>query len=301
MSTTIITCANCGKSEESSGGLKSCTACKLVKYCNRDCQIAHRPQHKKACKKRVAELYDKKFFKEPSPPREECPICMLPLPLYANHTGVTFKPCCGKSICLGCVDTMMRSGGINTNLCAFCRTPRSRSDEEEVNRVKKLVDAGNALAIFQLAGYYDRGIRGFLQDSAKANELLLKAGQLGCADAYYNLGNQHFNGMGVEVDKKKARHYYKLAALNGDVQARHYLGCLEGQSGNHQRALKHFIIAARAGNKLSLDTVKEGYMRGHVTKDEHANALREYQKSQDEMTSEARDKALAARNQRMGD
>ena len=174
---------------------------------------------------------------------------------------------------------------------AAVRTPRSRSDEEEVNRVKKLVDAGNALAFYQLAGYYDRGIRGFPQDSAKANELLLKAGQLGYADAYFNLGNNYDNGRGVEVDTKKAIHYWELAALNGDVQARHYLGCSEGQDGNHQRAFKHFIIAARAGSKRSLDKVKKGCMHGDVTKDEYANTLRAYQKSVDEMKSEARDKS----------
>ena len=78
----VLMCANCGKGEEYSGDLKSCAACKLVKYCSRDCQIAHRPQHKRACKKRTAELYDEKLFKPP-PPREECPICMLPLPLDA--------------------------------------------------------------------------------------------------------------------------------------------------------------------------------------------------------------------------
>ena len=52
---TSSTCANCGKGEDSSIKLKACAACKLVKYCNRECQIAHRPQHKKACKKRAAE------------------------------------------------------------------------------------------------------------------------------------------------------------------------------------------------------------------------------------------------------
>jgi len=55
-STAPNICANCGKGEEESDNLKTCTACKLVKYCNRDCQIAHRSQHKKACKKRAAEL-----------------------------------------------------------------------------------------------------------------------------------------------------------------------------------------------------------------------------------------------------
>ena len=97
------TCANCGKGEESSVDLKACTACKLVKYCNRDCQIAHRPQHKKACKKRATELYDEMLFKEP-PPREECPICMLTLPVDAGET--LFKSCCGKIICMGCIHAM---------------------------------------------------------------------------------------------------------------------------------------------------------------------------------------------------
>lgn len=66
----------------------------MVKYCNRECQIAHRKQHKKACKKRAAELYDEKLFADPPPP-EECPICMLPLPLGSQ---TTVNSCCGKTI-----------------------------------------------------------------------------------------------------------------------------------------------------------------------------------------------------------
>ena len=95
----------------------------------------------------------------------------------------------------------------------------------------------------------------------------------------------------MTIDKKKARHYYELAAMNGSIKARHNLGATEYNNGNYDRAFKHFIIAASAGNKPSLDNVKQGYMRGHVTKEEYANTLREYQKSQDEMTSDARDKA----------
>ena len=138
------------------------------------------------------------------------------------------------------------------------------------------------------------------QDMARANELYLKAGGLGCVDAYFNLGVVYGTGNGVEIDEKKAKHYYELAAMNGYVAARHNLSNVEGQDGNHERAMKHFMLAARAGLKGSLDTVKEGYMHGLVTKEEYAKTLREYQKSQDEMKSEARDKALAARNERMG-
>ena len=286
----ILICANCGKGEECSGDLKSCAACKLVKYCSRDCQIAHRPQHKRACKKRAAELYDEKLFEEPKP-REECPICMLPLPLDANQ--VVYQSCCGKDICYGCIYAMRETGVKNMKLCPFCKTPPAKSDEEQIKRTKKLMEKGNGMAFFMLAGYYDRGFRGFSQDSAKANELYLKAGELGHAGAYFNLGNSYDNGDGVEVDKKKANHYYELAAMNGYVQARINQGMMDERNGNYQRAFKHFIIAARAGHANALDAVKSGYKVGLVTKDDYANTLREYQKSQDEMKSEARDKAAA--------
>ena len=289
-------CANCGKCEESCGDLKACTACKLVKYCNRNCQIAHRPQHKTACKKRAAELYDAALFEEHAP--EECPICMLPPPLYDTHTGMTFQSCCGKEICDGCIYAMRETGG--KNVCPFCKTPYSKSDEETIKRVKKLMKKSNSDAFFYLAGFYADGTYGLPQDQGKANELLLKAGQLGCATAYYNLGIIYSNGRGVESDAKKAKHYYELAAMNGSILARYNLGMMEGNAGNHQRAMKHFIISAKAGEDDSLDMVKFGYTEGHVTKDEYANTLRQYQKSQDEMNSDARDKALAARNGRTG-
>ena len=284
-------CANCGKGEESSGDLKACTACQMVKYCNRDCQIAHRPQHKKACKKRAAELNDEQLFKEP-PPREDCPICMLPLPLDAFQ--VVYKSCCGKDICNGCIYTMRETGSKNMKLCPFCKTPPPRSNEEQNERLNKLMEKGNnANAFNQLASYFRKGIRGMPQDWAKYNELLMKAGELGCAGAYYNLGCSYHAGRGVEIDKKKAKHYWELAAMNGSVQARNNLGAVEYEAGNHQRAFKHLILAASAGYKDSLGMIKHGYTGGHVTEEEYANTLRDYQKSQDEMKSDARDKAAA--------
>ena len=120
-------------------------------------------------------------------------------------------------------------------------------------------------------------------------------GELGCAPAYYNLGQSYYHGYGVDVDIKKARYFYELAAMNGGVGARYVLGVMEWQAGNQQRAYKHVIIAAKSGHKDSLEKVKEGFKSGLVTKDEYAQALRAYHEQQLEMKSEARDKAAANR------
>jgi hypothetical protein len=70
-------CAECG--EEGGVGLKACKSCMQAKYCNAECQLKHWPTHKKDCKLRAAELRDEALFKDP-PPKEDCPICFLPMP-----------------------------------------------------------------------------------------------------------------------------------------------------------------------------------------------------------------------------
>ena len=181
----IKSCANCGKGEEDSNKLKKCSACLLVKYCSAACQKAHRPQHKKICKQRAAELYDEKLFKEVEP--EDCPLCFQPMPLDGDQTSV--GTCCGKRICNGCIYGLVKSGG--ADICAFCRTPAAKSDEECIKRIKKLIDNGNAQAFHMLAGLYFEGglLEGLPQDYQKANESNLKAGELGCAGGYLLLGD----------------------------------------------------------------------------------------------------------------
>jgi len=293
----LLSCANCGKGEEESNKLKKCSACLSVKYCSAACQKAHRPQHKKACKKRAAELhkllsilYDEKLFKEVDP--DECPICMLPLPFMNSETIIS--SCCGKTICIGCAYTMNMSEG--KDLCAFCRTPAATSAKEEIKRVKKLMGKGYAGAFLLLAGAYANGNMGLPQDYRKCNELNLKAGELGRASAYHNLGVAYEEGRGVERDEKKAKDYYELAAMSGCVTA---IACIEWNVGNYDRGMRHFMIAARAGHKESLDRVKEGYINGMVTKDHYANTLRAHHEKQKEMKSDARDKAKAHGNYRI--
>ena len=151
---------------------------------------------------------------------------------------------------------------------------------------------------FMLGLYYANAneliLMGMQQDWNKANELYLKAGELGCAMGYNNLGLSYHKGTGVEVDKRKANHFYELAAMKGDVGARYNLAISELGAGNHQRAAKHFTLAAKRGDKESLDEVKVYFMKGVIKKDEYANTLRAYLQRLDEVKSEMRDKAKAS-------
>ena len=294
----IEACANCGKGEEESANLKACTACYLVKYCNRDCQAAHRPEHKKACKKRAAELHEEALFTQP-PQKDDCPICFLPLPLT---NGTAYKTCCRKHLCRGCVHAHIKlafQGRAELGKCEFCRQMDADTDEERLGQIQDLVvNKNDPDAMEILARYHAMGEMGFRQDFVEANKLLLKAGKLGNPEAYYNLGNSYYRGLGVEKDVKKARKYWELAAIGGNVCARINLGDEDGSQGNVQRAYKHFMIAARAGEKEGLDNVRIGYQRGFVTKDDYAEALKEYQKREEEMKSEMRDEAVRYQSNR---
>ena len=284
----ISLCANCGKGEESAGDLKACTACKMVKYCNRDCQIAHRPQHKKECKKRAAELHDEKLFKHP-PPKGDCPICMLRLP--SLHTGYKYKTCCGKLICSGCIQAVAIRDK-KEQKCPFCRTP-APTPKEIIEQMKKRAEIGDAEAIRNLGDcYFDRRY-GLPQDHAKALELWHRAAKLGNTASYYSIGNAYYFGRVVERDEKKAKHYWELAAMGGHVLSRYNLGVHEGHAGNKDRVIKHHMIAAGCGHTESLENIKQMFMNGESTKDDYATALRAYQANLVEIKSPQRDEAAA--------
>ena len=62
---------------------------------------------------------------------------------------------------------------------------------------------------------------------------------------------------------------------------------------NMDQAMKHFMIAACAGDDESLKEIQEGYMNGHVAKEDFAKALRAHKDAVDEMKSDQRDAAAA--------
>jgi hypothetical protein len=284
----LMCCASCGKAEVDDVKLKKC-ACGLVKYCSVDCQKNHRPQHKKACKKRLAELRDKSLFTMPDESHEgDCPICCLPLPINVRST---FMSCCSKRICNGCNYTNQireEKEGLYPK-CAFCREPMPKSLEEGNKRIMKRIKENNDPAAMAQMGHMRKGEG----DYKIAFDYLTKAAELGDAGAHYGLSWMYWKGGGVEKNKKKAIYHTEEAAIGGHPVARHNLGCEERSNGRFERARKHFIIAANLGFEESLKWLRTLYANGHARKEDYADALCAYQAAVDATKSADREKAEA--------
>ena len=238
-------------------------------------------------------ISDDRLFADP-PPKEDCSICMLPIPFSSGSMIKTeYKPCCGKTVCHGCMvasDEEMAKGNIK-KWCEMCRVPIPSNEEEYIKRVKKRMKLLDANAFNMLGSAYANETWGLPQDIDRALELYNQALLLGSNTAHFNLAHEYFKGEVVEQDMNKATHHHTIAAIGGHERARDSLGMIEYLQGNMDRATKHWMIAARAGFELSLQKVGEGYKDGFVTKDEYASTLRAYQVSVDEMKSVQRERA----------
>ena len=219
---------------------------------------------------------------------DECPLCNLPLPL--DNRQSSFRPCCVKLVCNGCLLAAKKRGMFH---CPFCRAPNPDNPSEALTMIQKRVDAGDPVAIYHLGQQYRFGLLGLEKDVTRAVELYERAAELGLKGAHFSLGVLHDEGTDVEKDIAKAIRHYEAAAMSGHVAARHNLGIEEGNAGNDDLALQHFLIAAKMGHKGALENIKMMFMEGLATKANYAEALRGYQSAVEEMRSPDRDEALA--------
>jgi len=279
-------CASCGIAEDDDIKLKTCTACKSVRYCGVKCQKEHRRQHKKDCKKRAAELRDELLFKQPeSSHHGDCPICCLPLQLDPMKS--TMKGCCSKLICNGCdhANNIREWEERHDPLCPFCREPLPTEKECNKSRMKR-VEANDPVAITN-EGFneYKKG------NYIRAFEYMMKAAELGDVEAHYQLSNIYCDGRGVEKDMGKRMHHLEEAAIGGHPIARYNLGIQEWKNGHIERAVKHWIIAASQGDNDSLKYLIDDFKRGFVGKEDLDTALRAHQAAVDAAKSAHREAA----------
>lgn len=316
MSTQVV-CAACGKGGDN---LKVCTSCEQVSYCNAKCRKAHRSKHKKECRRLAAEKHnsettisnfyvdaikerfskieisDEELFAEP-PPKEDCDTCFLFMPFDSSVCGVStvYQICCGKTLCYGCVMASWEemSKGKLKRCCLFCRVPLPSTDNERIERVKKRMKLNDAEAFCWLASEYYHGTKGLPLDYRKSFELYSRGAELGSIQAHNHLAAAYLIDQGVEMDEEKVEYHLMCAAIGGSEIARHMLGEAEVNRGNTDRAMKHYMIAARSGHDKALKEISEGYKAGHITKEEYASTLRAHKQSTKEMKIEQRDIAAA--------
>ena len=159
-----------------------------------------------------------------------------------------------------------------------------KTDEEDVKELMKRVEANDAGATYVLGSYHYHGQYGLHQDEKKSVELWTQAAKLGSKQAYHNLGNFYEGG-----DLKKAKFHYEAAAMAGHEKARFNLGGLECNSGNMDRAVKHWTIATSAGDYSAMRYVQIEFERGYISRESINSTLTAYNNSCAEMRSEARE------------
>ena len=77
--------------------------------------------------------------------------------------------------------------------------------------------------------------------------------------------------------------------MAGHEVARYNLACIEAKSGDMERAVKHWTIAASAGENGAMEFLRMLFKKGHVNSTIINSTLAAYNNSCVEMRSEARD------------
>jgi tetratricopeptide (TPR) repeat protein len=205
----------------------------------------------------------------------------------ADEPMAHFYSCCGKSICSGCIYSVL-SGNIlsgNNDKCPFCNSNDNKAHEERVDELMKRVEANDPTSICTLADSYYHGSSGLQQDHAKAIELYVRAANLGYSKAHNQLGGIYDEGGNL----KKAKFHFEAAAMAGDEVARYNLGMIESNSGNMERAVKHWTISASGGCYESMHELRTLFKQGFINRESINSTLAAYNSSCAEMRSEARD------------
>ncbi len=217
----------------------------------------------------------------------ECPICFLPMPIDTlKHRIMT---CCGNLICNSCTHSHWERQ-LEKSLkqtCPFCRHLAPTTQAEADANLMRKAESSNPAVLREVGKMHcSKG------EYAKAFQYWTKAAGLGDVESHYELSVMYYKGESVETDEKKRVFHLEEAAIAGHPNARFSLGVLEWIDDRTERAMKHFIIAANLGHDESVKELKLGLMKGLVSEEDFAAAIRANQAAVDAMKREAADGKL---------
>ena len=192
----------------------------------------------------------------------------------------TYYPCCGKSICQGCFYSCLTTGNEN---CPFCKAETDKTNEEEIEEILKRVEVNDAGAMCVLGTYYHHGVHGLQQDRTKAMNLWKQAAELGSSNSHFAMGGT-YDDWGYS---EKAKFHFEAAAMAGHERARCIV--VDFEEGKKERAIKHWMIAASAGDCYAMKNLLIDFKQGVFSRESIDSTLTAYNNSCAEMRSEARD------------
>ena len=244
------------------------------------------------------------------PQNEECPICMLLLPLRKLETNYCVT--CGKTVCLGCMISTglvhKRDGGDRETAiekamtCPYCRSNTEVDDDKfRLEKEMQRANEGNGESMSRIATSYFDGGMGLRQDKDEGLKWYYRALEAGNGLAAYCLGMCYWKGDGIEKDIEKALEYCQKSADLGYIPAFSLIGAILMNKGDIGEGMLNYRKAAICGesNELLFNVLRDGFKYGYITKDEYALTLRENQAACNEMKSDGRDRIKVWLHKRM--
>ncbi|MFN3699889.1 MAG: peptidoglycan-binding protein [Alphaproteobacteria bacterium] len=161
-----------------------------------------------------------------------------------------------------------------------------------IKEVENSAFEGNGNAQHDLAAIYTAGHAGVRQDYRRAAQWFEEAAHQGVANARYNLGVLHHQGIGVTKNIETAFEWYKTAAALGHPEAQYNLGIayIEGLGVPYDpiKAGAFFENAAHAGVTEAAYNLGLIYENGLYGRPQPDIALMWYKKAADQGSPEAR-------------
>lgn len=169
---------------------------------------------------------------------------------------------------------------------------RDKNLPNVIRSVEDQAFEGIGEAQHDLAAIYTAGHGGVNQDYKRAAYWFEKASENGIANASYNLGVLHHQGLGFEPDVKEAMLWYKDAASKGHPEAQYNLGIayIEGIGVPYDpvTASNYFENAANSGVIEAAYNLGLIYENGLLGKAEPDKALLWYKTASDQGSPEAK-------------
>ena len=203
------------------------------------------------------------------PEVDSCDICCLQF--CVNTDSSVVKVYCSKTICCGCMWSIIRSADKEKEMqCLYCRTTfNSKQEYLDMLIHKADFNEASAGAMCELGSRYYYGKQGLQKYVAKSIKIWTDlARTFTHQEVCYYLG---FLFRKVAPNMNRARYYFEKAAILGNAKARFIVG---QATPDRKDALKHFEIAARQGHKKSMTYLLKACAEGEIEKGLHESILR---------------------------